>query len=174
MKIVFDTNVVLDVLLKREPYAEVAISLFAAVEQELIQGFLCATTITTVDYLVAKAKDKSVTKQATNHLLRLFSIAEVNQSILKAAVDSPFEDFEDAVLYEAGCYAAVDGFVTRNIKDFKKAERPLCIVQMNYGLLFEASSYDSHRKLHPGWYTKSQTNQGKTSYVSQNTNQPSS
>jgi predicted nucleic acid-binding protein len=97
LKIFFDTNVVLDVLLKREPYAEVAISLFAAVEQGLIQGFLCATTITTLDYLVAKAKDKSVAKQATNHLLRLFSIVEVNQSILKAAVDSPFEDFEDAV-----------------------------------------------------------------------------
>lgn len=125
MKILFDTNVVLDVLLTREPFAATAISLVAAVEQKVIQGFLCATTITTVDYLVTKAKDRAIAKQATQHLLHLFSVAEVNQSILQAAVGFPFEDFEDAVLYEAGCYAAVDGFVTRNIKDFKKAERPV-------------------------------------------------
>jgi predicted nucleic acid-binding protein len=125
LKIVFDTNVVLDVLLNREPYAGVAVSLFAAVERGTMQGFLCATTITTVDYLVAKAKDRRMAKQATQHLLHLFSIAEVNHSILQAAIASSFEDFEDAVLYEAGCYAAVDGFVTRNIKDFKKAERPV-------------------------------------------------
>ncbi|SJM91561.1 conserved hypothetical protein [Crenothrix polyspora] len=125
MKIVFDTNIVLDVLLKREPFAGVAINLFTAVEQNVIRGFLCATTITTIDYLVAKAKDRHLAKQATNHLLQLFDIAEVNHTILKTAVNSDFNDFEDAVLYQAGCYAAVDGFVTRNVKDFKKAELPI-------------------------------------------------
>ena len=55
MKILFDTNVVLDVLLNRAPYSEVAVELFAAVEKRKIQGYLCAATITTVDYLATKS-----------------------------------------------------------------------------------------------------------------------
>ena len=55
MKIVFDTNIVLDVLLEREPFASLSINLFNAVEQQVIQGYLCATTITTIDYLLSKS-----------------------------------------------------------------------------------------------------------------------
>lgn len=54
MKILFDTNVVLDVLLNREPYVADAIELFSAVENTTITGLLCATTLTTIEYLCAK------------------------------------------------------------------------------------------------------------------------
>lgn len=125
MKILFDTNVVLDVLLNRAPHAPVAIALFSAVEKQIIQGFLCATTLTTVDYLATKAIGKAEAKIAVRGLLALFSIADVNQKVLEAAIFSDFADFEDAVLYQAGCYAEVDAVVTRNGKDFKTAERPI-------------------------------------------------
>ena len=125
MKILFDTNVVLDVLLNREPYALDGIKLFTAVENKIIQGYLCATTITTIDYLCTKAIGRKPAKQAINALLELFSIAEVNRKTLVAALESDFSDFEDAVLYQAGVYAGVDGFVTRNIKDFTLAERSI-------------------------------------------------
>lgn len=121
MKVLFDTNVVLDVLLNREPHAEAAIALFSAVEAQQIQGFLCATTITTVDYLATKVIGKASAKMAVAGLLDLFAIAEVNQATLQAALSSEFADFEDAVLYFAGSYAGVDGLVTRNGKDFKLA-----------------------------------------------------
>lgn len=58
-------------------------------------------------------------------LLDLFLVAEVNEAVLTQAINSDFTDFEDAVLYQAGCYAGVDGFVTRNLKDFKMAELPI-------------------------------------------------
>ena len=125
MKILFDTNVVLDVLLSRAPHSAIAIQLFRAVEQKRIQGYLCATTITTIDYLATKAVGKAEAKVAICALLELFSIAEVNQQTLKAATFSEFRDFEDAVLYHAGAYAGVDGFVTRNGKDFKTATHPI-------------------------------------------------
>jgi predicted nucleic acid-binding protein len=125
LKILFDTNVVLDVLLNREPDAVEGIKLFGAVENKIIQGFLCATTITTVDYLCTKAIGRKPAKLAINALLELFSIAEVDRNVLVAAIESDFFDFEDAVLYQAGVYAGVDGFVTRNIKDFTLAERPI-------------------------------------------------
>lgn len=115
----------LDVLLDREPYSPVAINLFGAVENGVIQGCLCATTITTVDYLVVKAIGRKAAKSAILGLLALFSCAEVNHGVLTAAINSDFSDFEDAVLYQAGVYANADGFVTRNIKDFKAVERPV-------------------------------------------------
>ena len=121
MKIVFDTNIILDVLLIREPFAQMSINLFDAVVSKEIDGYLCATTLTTIDYLVAKRQDK----QRARALLELFSVAEVNEVVLAKAVLSDFSDFEDAVLYEASCYAGVDSIVTRNGKDFKTALLPV-------------------------------------------------
>ena len=125
MKILFDTNVILDVLLNRHPFSNVAINLFSTVEMRDLDGYLCATTLTTVDYLVAKAISKRVAKESIRKLLRLFNVAEVNKSVLALAIDSGFADFEDAVLYMAGTAVHVDGFVTRNVKDFKKASLPI-------------------------------------------------
>jgi predicted nucleic acid-binding protein len=125
LKILFDTNVVLDVLLNRAPYSDVAIELFGAVEKRKIQGYLCATTITTVDYLATKAIGRAAAKTAISSLLELFSIADVNQVVLKLALNSDFSDFEDAVLYHAGYCVAIDGVVTRNGKDFKTATLPI-------------------------------------------------
>ena len=125
MKILFDTNIILDVFLNRKPFEATAICLFSAVENKVIQGYLCSTTITTLDYLLSKSIGSVNSKHAIVSVLDLFNITEVNYRTLKAAVDSDFSDFEDAVLYQAGVQVGVDGFVTRNIKDFALAERSI-------------------------------------------------
>lgn len=125
MKVLFDTNVILDVLLKREPHAEVAIKLLSAVENKIIQGYLCATTLTTIDYLLTKAIGKQLAKEHITSLLSLFLIAEVNGKTLKAALDSDFDDFEDAVLYYSGHNVNIDCVVTRNYEDFIAAQLPI-------------------------------------------------
>lgn len=125
MKIVFDTNIVLDVLLIREPYAQMSINLFDMVVSKEIEGYLCATTVTTIDYLVAKHHDKQRARELVRQLLELFSVTEVNKTVLEQAVLSDFSDFEDAVLYQASCHASVDSIVTRNSKDFKTALLPI-------------------------------------------------
>ena len=78
MKVLFDTNIVLDVLLKREPFYTSASQLMSKVEQQEIEGYLSATTITTVFYLLAKSLDKNAaqngnwrTKESTLHMLAL-------------------------------------------------------------------------------------------------------
>ena len=125
MKILFDTNVVLDVLLDRSPHSLLAIQLFSAVENKIIEGVLCATTITTIDYLVTKANGKAASKNAISCLLDLFEIAEVSAATLKTALDSEFTDFEDAVLYFSGVALGVDAVVTRNSNDFILAMLPI-------------------------------------------------
>jgi predicted nucleic acid-binding protein len=120
VKILFDTNVILDVLLEREPYADIATKLISMVEKNKLKGFLGATTITTIFYLASKVAGKKKAKSEVNKLLSLFKIAPINQTVLKEAVNLPFTDFEDAVLHEAAKQIGLHGIVTRNTKDFKK------------------------------------------------------
>ena len=100
-------------------------NLLDAVESKDIDGFLCATTITTIDYLVTKFQNKYVAKLAISKLLSLYSIAEVNQSVLNFANTSNFSDFEDAVLYFSALNVGVDSIVTRNNNDFTSANLPV-------------------------------------------------
>lgn len=121
MRVLFDTNVVLDVLLARQPFVNVASELFGLVEHSRIEGLLCATTITTVDYLLMQAMPRPDAHQALRKLLTLFEIAPVNRVVLEEALKSKLTDFEDAVLDQAGRLAGVEVVVTRNQKDFRHA-----------------------------------------------------
>lgn len=125
MKLLFDTNVVLDLLMDREPFADVAAELFAQVEAGDVIGCLCGTTVTTVFYLVAKVLGPDRAKSEIGKLMALFEIATVNRPVLESALASEFGDFEDAVLHEAACHFGVDAIVTRNQRDFKKARIPV-------------------------------------------------
>ncbi len=125
MKVLFDTNVILDVLLDRKPFSEDAIWLVSKVEAGEIGGYLCATTITTIHYLASKSIGAKAAQQAIASLLSLFEVAPVTRVVLDDALNSGFTDFEDAVLYQAAAHAGVDGIVTRNGADFTKAALPL-------------------------------------------------
>ncbi|ARA92858.1 twitching motility protein PilT [Rhodothermaceae bacterium RA] len=121
MRILFDTNVVLDVLLERNPFVRPASLLFEAVERRKITGLLCATTLTTIDYLVARARDRDTARQGVAWLMQGFEVAPVNRAVLANALSLNFDDFEDAVLHEAARLAGADGLVTRNAPDFRAA-----------------------------------------------------
>ena len=125
MKTLFDTNVILDVLLDREPFSQNASLLLSKVEQSEIIGFICATTVTTIHYLASKALGSQAASHHIKSLLSLFVVAPVNRVVLENAVASKFEDFEDAVLYEAACHAGAKYIVTRNIADFKNSKLPV-------------------------------------------------
>lgn len=121
MKILFDTNIVLDVLMDRQPYADAAVELFSKVEDGTVMGYLGATTITTVFYLAAKTVGAARAQAEIKKLLTLFEVAPVNRPVLEAALVADFKDFEDAVIHEAACHVGADAIVTRNQKDFKKS-----------------------------------------------------
>ena len=121
MKVLVDTNVILDVLLDRQPFSEDATRILALVEESKIEGFLCATTVTTVDYLLGRALTAMKARSALRRLLDIFEVAPVNRPVLEQALRSEISDFEDAVLEQSGRLVAVDAIVTRNIKDFGKS-----------------------------------------------------
>ena len=124
MKVLFDTNSILDVLLDRKPFSEHAAFLISKVERSEIIGFLCATTVTTIHYLLSKHLEKESAITSINSIMALFEIAPVNRLVIENALQSKFTDFEDSVLHESARHAGAEYIITRNIKDFKKSEPP--------------------------------------------------
>jgi len=125
VKILFDTNVILDVLLDRQPFSQPATQLMAMVTRAEISGYLCATTVTTIHYLLSRHLDCRQASAAIGTICDMFAIASVNQLVIKNALTNGFDDFEDAVLHEAATGVGAGAIVTRNGKDFTRATIPV-------------------------------------------------
>ena len=125
MRVMFDTNVILDLLLDREPFVQEAKPLIAKVEQGVISGVLCATTITTIHYLLGRSLDKPRTSEVIGSLLKLFEVASVTRAVLEDALEADDRDYEDAVLYKSAYHSGVDLIVTRDRSGFGKADMPV-------------------------------------------------
>lgn len=121
MRVVLDTNVVLDLLLERDPFCQQATAIFSLAERGSLNAALCATTITTIDYLLSQSMTKKQSRKVIENLLELFEVCPVNRAVLQSATLSPINDFEDAVLHESARLSNCQAIITRNGKDFKKA-----------------------------------------------------
>lgn len=120
-RVLFDVNVVLDVLLDRKPFAEPSSAVWEAVERGEAEGLLSAHGVTTLHYLNAKAVGVRMATETTEALLTVFQVAPVDEAVLRAALALEWPDFEDAVTAAGARRARCDAVVTRNPKDFKGA-----------------------------------------------------
>ncbi len=125
MKVLLDTNVVLDVLLDRKPHVADAARIFRMVEEGRATGLLCATTLTTLDYLLTQSLGRSDARPILARLLRLFEIAPVTRTVIEGALRSEMGEFEDAMLVQAARQVGADAVVTRNVRDFARAACPV-------------------------------------------------
>ena len=118
-RILFDTNVVLDVLLDRQPYGEASASAWAAVETGIAEGVLAAHSVTTIHYLVRKERGNAKATQIILAILRVFGVAAIDGAVVQEALQLPFSDFEDAVTASAARAAGCECIVTRDPKGFR-------------------------------------------------------
>lgn len=125
MKILFDTNIILDIFLARQPFLKNAAELFAKVEQSKLEGLLGATTITTLYYLISKQLGKKQTEQVIEKLLILFEIGSVDDLVLRTSLSLDFPDYEDTVLYQVALHNQAQGIVTRDREGFGKGTLPV-------------------------------------------------
>ena len=125
MRTLFDTNVVLDVVLQREPFATTAGALFDAVDAGRLDGVLTPTTLTTTAYFVEKSRSTQVARQTIRGLVGRFEVATVGRAVVDDALALGFSDFEDGVLHEAARHAQAHNIVTRNPDDFARASLPV-------------------------------------------------
>ena len=122
MRILFDTNVILDALLTRAPQHMPAVALMDMVARKELDALLSPTSITTIYYLAEKAVGASTVRRRVSDLLSVFDIAPVTSRVLTDALALGFKDYEDALLHEATRHAAATAIVTRNPKDFAAAK----------------------------------------------------
>ena len=121
MKLLVDVNVVLDVLLARDPWAAEAAALLTAIERGRAEGYLAGHTVTTVHCIVSRNRDRRSAARAVTDLLRIFEIVPVDKADLAQALVLPVRDFEDAVQAACALRMGADAIVTRNETDFKGA-----------------------------------------------------
>jgi len=125
VRVLFDTNVIMDVLLDREPFSAAAAELMSRAERGQIAGFACGTTITTIHYLCSKVLGKEEARNKLRALLSVVEVAPVARNLIAAALESPVPDFEDAVLSEAATLVSAHAIATRKKKDFSGARVPV-------------------------------------------------
>lgn len=116
--VLLDTNIIIDVFLQRQPFAQDADALVLLIEDGKLQASLCANSVTTVDYLLSGALGKLVAKGHIKRLLKTFDIAPVNRAVLHNAAESNLKDFEDAVIAESAKASGIPAIITRSGKDF--------------------------------------------------------
>ena len=126
-RVLFDLNVVLDVLMRREPHFTNAARLWALAESSQIEGFLAAHSFTTLFYLYRRQSDPVGAYQAIRKLLRVFDVAGVDRQIIELACNLSWRDFEDAVQAMATSIAGCDHLVTRNPEDY--TDLPMTVIQ---------------------------------------------
>ena len=125
MRVLFDTNVVLDVLLAREPHARHSARLFAAVVDGALTGVLCATTVTTLHYVASKAAGSRAAAELLDILLQLLEVAPVSGAIMLQARAGGGPDFEDSVVAVAAAADGVEVIATRDPSGFRTATMPV-------------------------------------------------
>lgn len=120
MKIMCDTNVILDVLLEREPFVEDSYKLLKLCEEHKIDGFVSASSITDIFYLVRKyTHSTELAYKAVGKLLEIVKVCSVTNNDILIAFQKKAKDFEDCLVATCAKSIHCDYIVTRNKKDFE-------------------------------------------------------
>jgi predicted nucleic acid-binding protein len=118
VKILIDTNVVLDIALNRKPFVEHAALLWRLAEQQEITACLSNTSITDIFYIINKHAGQEKARAFVADLLDTFTLADIDEEGFREALNSGMNDFEDAVQYVICARNGCDALVTRNKTDF--------------------------------------------------------
>ena len=124
MKILIDTNVILDVLCNRADFVEDSLKVFKYCEADRIDGYISALSIPNIVYIMRKELDGERVKEILTALTSIFTVVDLRERDLLRAADWNFPDYEDALQAVCASRIKANYIVTRNIKDFKYSPVP--------------------------------------------------
>ena len=114
MKVLLDTNIILDVFLSREPNAEPAEKIFEMIYQDKIQGYTTASSITDIYYITAKRLGDTAAREALRNLFNLLGVIAVDGADCVYALDVPIPDYEDALVMVCAGKVDIDYIITND------------------------------------------------------------
>lgn len=130
MRVLIDTNIVLDFLLQREPFREDAEELFQVIDSGRVVGYITATTLTDIFY-IARRHTRSIeqARQAVSETLTVMMICPVNRTILASAFLSGINDFEDAIQIACAVDRGLEAILTRDTQGFLSSTIPVLSIR---------------------------------------------
>ncbi len=124
-KLLDDTNIVIDLLSKRDDFFQEAQELFTLADNKKVELFVSALTFANTHYLLAKHQKLDEARKTLINFKVLVEVSALNDKIVALALVSEFKDFEDAIQYHTALENGVDIIITRNKKDFKNSKLPI-------------------------------------------------
>ena len=125
MQVFFDTNVIIDVVVKREPHFAASSALLSYAEKGVIEGLVSAISFNNLHYIIERVSDRKKARQAVSFLRNICKIVPLDGRIIGEAADSDIADFEDAIQFFSAIHCDADYLVTRNVKDFPQEDFPV-------------------------------------------------
>jgi len=133
-KLFIDTNIIIDLILKREPFYIEAAKLFSLADKRKIELCVSSLTFATVNYLMTKVNNAVVARESLVKLKVLVKIADLNEKVIELSLnDKSFSDFEDGLQYYSALENESDIIITRNLKDFKNSKLPFMTAESYLG-----------------------------------------
>ena len=124
-KIFVDTNILIDLLSRREPYFEEAATLFSLADKKQIELTISSLTIANTSYTLLRQMDSNKAKSILRKLRLIVNILPLDDKIVGLALnDETFSDFEDGLQYFTAIENGQELIITRNLKDFKNSKLP--------------------------------------------------
>ena len=121
MKIFLDTNILFDVLTKREPFYFDSLKIWTLVKEDFTRGYISAISITNLYYIIKKLKGQKIAEDFVDELMNDFEIVPLTKEILHQARTIHGKDYEDLIQYFSAIHLGCELLLTRNKKDFPKA-----------------------------------------------------
>jgi len=121
-KVFVDTDIIYDLLGKRDLFYLPAAQLFTLADEGKIQIFISALSLANLYYLISKQRSEEEAKEILRKFKVLVHVAPLNDKIIDLALNSKFSDFEDAIQYYSALQNGIEVLLTRNLKDYRKAQ----------------------------------------------------
>jgi predicted nucleic acid-binding protein len=125
-KLFLDTNILIDILSKRDPFHESAIRLVSLAHEGKLKLYCSAISIATCDYILRKQLSSTASKKAIRSLLGYITVIPTSHKAVTIATKSRFTDIEDAIQhYTAIEFGGIDCIITRNVRDYRLSQLPV-------------------------------------------------
>ena len=121
MKILLDTNIIVDDALEREPFLEASEQVLVLVEQGQVERYISASTFSDLYYIIRRARGREWTLTYLSQLVNFCRVATADSTAINMALNLNFRDFEDAIQYSTAALNHLDAIITRNPRDFPVA-----------------------------------------------------
>ena len=124
--VLIDTDVLLDVFIKRAGHFEDSLKIFQLVEAQKIQGFITAVSVSNLYYILKKSMTHEKSVSLIDRLTHIFEITTIDKPSIKRAIFSKFNDFEDALQnFSSLNHSEITAIITRNVKDYRHSQQAI-------------------------------------------------